>query len=232
MTKIDEIRNAFSKGNVVIDEKGIAIIYTQNDRWITQEFDPKYQAVFADLLKHSDGLIINHQKDKSARFRFCINLENQNPVVFSALKEEMSLEQLDKIVELSMKESMAKKNQDKFFEFFIGTDINDQDIFIEKLAEWTEIIDEANRTNVKSLSAVIRWKEILKKATLLAGFLGCEYEILDNNKDYDGSIALFLPEDAQKTIKILKKKKELFIELLEISIATCIEISIKDNYIS
>lgn len=229
---IEKIRSTFSKGNIVISDKGVTVLYTYKDRWITQEITSEFRAVFADLLRNSDELLITHKTGKFAKLHFHAVFDSKTPVIFQPIEEEMSIEEIREIIDSSREDPEVQEAENQFFEFFMGVDLEDDDAVFEKLREWVNKVDEERKTNVRNLSAAMRWKTILNKATLLAGILDCGCEVFENSNDYDGSVTLFIPQDDSKITRVFGKSKDLFAGLLESSIVTSIEISVMDGYIN
>lgn len=231
---IERVRNIFSKGFLVINDKGITVFYNHKDRWIEQEFPGEKVRDFADLVRNSDDIIIEHKTGKHAKFVFHIDFADQNPVVFQPLEEQLSSEDLHKIMDNLREESRsnpkAQAAEERFFGFFADVDFDDDDAVFEKLKEWVNKIDNERKSNYTNLDEFKRWRILLNKATLLAGFLNCECEVLENESG--GWVTIYLPEGTQNSIRISGKTKELLLMLLEVTGFMNIEVSVKDGFIN
>lgn len=199
-------------------------------QWITEGITGDYLKGFANLLDKSNELVIDHKTGEFVRLRFIMDAGDLETVIFPPLKQERSHEEIEKIIRELENDPETQAAMKRHDEFFTGIDLKDETAVLDRIAEWVNKINAGNRTNVRDLSAVMRWNIILKKATLLAGFLGCDCEVLENDEDYDGSVTLYISQDDTKTIRVFGKTKDLFVELLNTSVQMDLEMSVEQGF--
>ena len=208
---INEIRNAFSKGSIVVSQRGIEVFYTYKGQWFSQSIDnPR---IFGNLLDSSDGFVIDYRAGRFIRFVF-ENVDDSRQVVFySPLVSEVSVEELQEILEREGNVS------DEFIEFFMGTDLDDEESIAERFLDWIKRYDEEIDESIVNLSDVRKREAMRGFCDKLAGFLSCG---IDYTPD---CFELFLPQKTRGFCRVSNDMKDVLRNLL----FTCSMVSIEGD---
>ena len=224
MTGIEEIRNTFSKGNIVLSDGNISVIYSDQD-WITQSMDGEHKSVFSGLLESSEKFSIRIKKGNSIRFGFISGENGQVAMYYSPLEKEMAKEEIDELLR-NMNPS------EEFMEFFNGVDLQDGDEVLEKIGEWTEKVSDRFKRKVRSVDKLRSWPEIKSKALRFANSNGCQTEIIEPDDISDGSIDIQVPEDLTRPLVFTDKNKLDLIELVDMCEEVALEMNSQEGYLN
>lgn len=226
---VEEIRNAFSKGGVIITHEGIVVTYTFKERWLDQSFFDDSRRVLLELLESSDKLIIECAIGKIMKFVFHNDLSGQEMVFYPPVSEELSLKDLKDILQNSRDDAA----ETEFYEFFYGVDLDDKDEVLDKLRELFERKQESTKTNIVSLPARVRWKTMSKLAVGFANSLGFRYEILEPDfNDFDGAVTVYFPDNMDGKIVIEKEPKLSLEKIIDTGSVTEIECNINNGFLN
>lgn len=225
--EIEDIRKCFSKGSVSVTENGIYVFYTYKDRWVTQSIYEEHMQVFENLLKTSEKFGISISKGKYIRFSFLKPMKNQETIFYNPLEDEVSLEELDGIIS-SLTESGSKRSEE-FFDFFMGTDLDDESEVLEKLNEWITKIN-GSPGKIIDMSIPIRFNQAYQYAMKLAGILRCDIDIQKPGNDNYGYVQFQFPEDFKKAWLSGKSLGEMA-NLVELSTAATVECQVIEGFL-
>ena len=226
--EIDQIRNAFSKGLVAVTDHGIVILYNFKDRWVTQLFSEETRDVFLEFLEDSDRLLVACSPGNAVKFIFCKGLTGQETIFYAPISEKMTTQELDEI----MNSLADEKKEEEFLANFANVDMSDEGAILEKLREIVEKDREKHKTNIVSLPAMNRWRQVKKLATEFANIFCFRYELLEPDYGYDGSVTVFFPEKMNKAIIITGKIKKLFEEAIKAGTEFEIECNVNEGFVN
>lgn len=224
MRKIEEIRETFSKGHIVVGKRGVFVIYNnppKGEYWISQSIDGDQKPVFEDLLNGADTFKISTKIGESATIGF---LSNEivggefSDMLFPRLEEELSHEQIRKKMEGIPKDEKRQQDmQDLFLKHFDGVDIKDEREVLSNAANWLMAVMEYNKPDAVPISVFRSWKELKKYAQAVYQAypkIG-EIEISDPTTTIpNGYVEFTIASKRDEEFAFPQKAKELFYRML------------------
>jgi len=226
---VNDIREAFSKAQTVITDRGISIIYSYKDGWIDQEFADDKKSVLLKLIRMSDWVNISFIKGRMFKFVFHNNIDGQETVIYAPVKEENSLFGLENIFDAIEFGDVDVRLHDEFLEFFDGCDLDDSDDVLDRFTKLIEA-EEARRPNIIKIETIKRFSDFAKVAKKFADSVGLRCELSKPDSDFEGSATLFFETHANKSICLKGKQKDLFEQLVEMSPVVMFECAITEGY--
>lgn len=229
MVSIDNIRQAFSKGSIAITGSGISIFYQNKDQWVTQEIRADSIGVISEMLSKFDRMVIQCIAGKMIKISFIKSLDGQEMVLYPPIEEEMSIDELRDLMELSDDPSV-EQSRDEFFNFFIGTCLDDHDEVLEKVREFIEI--KSGNSNAVSGPVIDRWRELQQCVLSFAGCFGFDSECCDPKGQSNGYVEVFYPDGYDKPIRVSGKSKELLLQALHVCQLLSLEFDVADGFLN
>lgn len=225
MTGINEIREAFSKGGIVLKNGNCVVIYTFNDRWVTQSLSNRSKEIFYNLIENCDRLSIQLKKGNSIRYEFEMDENGDDSIIFYApIKNELTTEELEQICR-------DIRPSEEFLNFIDGT-IDNDDVFREKLAEWTEIVMDKKKPKIRNVETLRGFPKILELCNKLVKALSAEMIIERPDEYSDGFIEIQIPEIFTRKIIIYGKNKDFFADAVSLSECVDLEMNVNGGYIN
>lgn len=171
MRKIDEIREAFSKGHIVVGKRGVFVIYNnppKDSKWISQGIDGNELLTFVDLLggsglfqiatKINDSVTLGFLSDKTIDGEF-------QDTIFPRLEEELTREQIkERKAAIQPDEKRKQDMQDLFLKHFSGINTDDEREVLSNAANWLMAVMEYDKPDAVPLKAFRNWKELKRYA--------------------------------------------------------------------
>ena len=239
MRKIEEIREAFSKGHIVVGKRGVFVIYNnppKGEYWISQSIDGDQKPVFEDLLNSADILRISTKIGESATIGFLSNKviggEFQD-TVFMRIEEELTREQIkERKAAIQPDEKRKQDMQDLFNKHFDGVDLDDKSEVLSNAANWLMAVMEYNKPNAAPISVFRSWKELKKYAQAFYQTypkIG-EMEISDPTATFpNGYVEFTIASKKNEEFVFPEKAKDLFYKMLLASESYYMEFYIADD---
>lgn len=225
---VDDIRKAFSKAGIVIENGDVIIVYANNDGWINQSIFEEAKDTFLKLLEESKKLVIKYVKDRFFKLIF-IGASCKREIIFYApLTRELSRAELQELLE----RSREREPCNEFLDAFAEVDVSDFDSAKEALTTFVEKKNEEMFGNITGLDAIARWKIVRESATKLSDYLGFEHETIEIDGNYSGSVTIYLPELIREPIIISGEIKSLLCTAIKSSTGLDIECNIKEGFLN
>ena len=225
MTWINEIRKAFSKGGIVLKNGNCVVIYTFNDRWVTQSLGDRNKEVFYNLIESCDRLSIQLKKGNSIQYEFEMNENGDDSIIFYApIKNELTAEEIEQICR-------DIKPSEEFMNFIDGT-IDNDDMFREKLAEWTEIVMNKKKPKIRNVETLRGFPKILEWCNKLSKALSAEMNVEKPDEYSDGFVEIQIPEIFTRKIIISGKNKDILADIVSLSECVDLEMNVNNGHIN
>lgn len=217
MANIEEIRESFSKGTVVVSSDGVAVFYTYAERWFSQSISGKAKQVFLDLLEASDSFGIECKAERFIKLIFTRKTDGKMVVFYQPLTEEVSIEEMQAIM-------AATEPSEDFLEYMDGSDLRDDEELYDRLLGW---IEKVNSVREKDIPDAGKWELMHEFAARLARFCVCTCEVFENE-----SIELQFPEGKRHRFLIKDDEKENLRKLIDICSSIGIEGYVPDGFLN
>lgn len=227
MRKIEEIREAFSKGHILVGKRGVFVIYNNppaGEYWVSQSIDGNHKSVFEDLLRDSDRFRISTKIGESVSVGFlsdkAIDGEFED-MVFPRLEEELSQAEIKKRLSESPKDPRRQQDmQDLFLKHFDGVDIKDEGAVLSNAANWLMAVMKYNKPDAAPIKVFHSWKELKRYAQAFYQAypkIG-EVEFGDPTTiSPSGFVEFTIPSKKDEEFILPAKAKELFYKMLLVS---------------
>jgi len=221
--KVKEIRDAFSKGNVIISRRGVFIIYSDpsDNSWITQEFEGDYKSVFEELLNNADRFSISVGIHSGVSFRFIHDGEidgDVDEVIFPSLEKEVTIE------ELRQRSASMPVNKDRvrivgkiLSDAFDGRDFTNDYDMAEGLSNWILALSEYDREPTVSFESLRTWENLRRFAKSFYGIypkIGNMEFYAPTRDDPVGSVEIQISCDKDTVFEFPDKAKIAFHKML------------------
>lgn len=227
MRKIEEIREAFSKGNIIVGKRGVFVIYNSppdGEYWISQSIDGNQKPVFEDLLRDSDRFRISTRIGESVTIGFLSDKAvggEFNDVFFPRVEDEASQAEIKKKLDsIPKNEKRQQEMQDLFQKHFDGVDINDESAVLSNAANWLMAVMEFNKPDAAPISVFHSWKELKRYAQAFYQAypkIG-EVEFGDpTTVSPNGFVEFTIASKKDEEFVLPEKAKELFYKMLLVS---------------
>lgn len=225
MIGIEEIREAFSKGGIVLKNGNCVVIYTFKDRWVTQSFSDKNKEVFYAIIEKCNRLSIQLKKGSSIQYEFEMSENDDSSIIFyTPIKNELTTEELEQLCK-------DIKPSEGFLKFIDGTIDNDE-AFKKKLEEWTEIVMDKNKPKIRNVETLRGFPKVLNGCSKLAKVLSAEMIVEKPDEYSDGYIEMQIPEILNRKIIISGKNKDILADTVLLSECVDLEMNVNNGYIN
>lgn len=217
MANIEEIRESFSKGTVVVSSDGVSVFYTYAERWFSQSVSGKSKRVFLDLLEACDSFGIECKAERFIKLIFTRKTDGKTVVFYQPLTEEVSIEEMQAIM-------ASTEPCEDFLEYMDGADLQDDEELYERLLGWIEKVSSTRENDVPDSE---KWELIYEFANKLARFCVCTCEVFENE-----SIELQFPEGKIRRFLIKDDDKENLRNLIDLCSSIGIEGYVPDGFLN
>lgn len=171
MRKIEEIREAFSKGHIVVGKRGVFVVYNnppEDSKWISQGIDGNELLTFVDLFGGSDRFQIATKINDSVTLGFLSDktIEGEfQDAIFPRIEEELTQEQIrERRAAIKPDAKRQQDMQDLFLKHFDGVDIKDEGAVLSNAANWLMAVMEYNKPDAVPFKAFHNWKALKQYA--------------------------------------------------------------------
>lgn len=223
--RIEDIRNTFSKGSIVLQSENCSVIYYDKG-WVTQSIEGSGIEVFTKLISNCKKVSLLIKKGNSIRLSFINNNTNDEKVNFYSPIEreysELTIEDLIKIINPSK----------RFIEFMDGTNMNNEDAIFNKMIEWTETKTEEMKSNVRYFDSQKKWPVFKQKALQLSNKYACQTEVIEADGITEGYINIEFPEVFTRPLIFSNENKKLLRDVIDLSTAIDFEMNPVEGYIN
>lgn len=208
---LNDIRQAFSKANIIVNKHGLCVCYTYNDGWFDQTFnDGNKNQFFYNLIKYCEDFNVNISKNHFIKLEFVFHGIFDNLCIFPAIEKEMSLSELEEIMK-SNETPETIENRKECEEFFIENGVSTETIddFISQKLEIDDSIDIEERT--------LECEELYNYYTYLTNMgFQCEYSDPGIMTSY-GFLTICL-DDKTTTYDLNQELRKVLPSLMEYSV--------------
>lgn len=215
---IQNIRNTFSKGIIVTNDRNIVATYVFKERWFAQSITKQNINYFENLLGDSLNIAIQANKGKYIRFVFNGAFNNENRI-YDPIDKEVTLDELKEIIDNS-----EIVDPYGLYEAFRDVDFTDDYEVSNAFKNVLKRMD--NKTDNASEELVKKWNEMLETANYLKIF-----SITGTSEPNEGNgcgyVECYIKIDKQ--IMISDTAKRLLEKLVFLSSEVCIEGNINNS---
>ena len=221
---ISEIREAFSKASIVIDNAGISAIYTDIENFITQPGKnnaDSFFRVFRNLIGSSKEFDVSIVAGKSIKLKFKSKDLTSDTVFYPPMEHQISIEELREVFD---EDSGGKKSRE-FVEFLSGIDFSDDDDRSRKFNEWFDRLARENPEPI-SLPARIRFNKMLTVLHKLnsVGFLS--HDIMEPEIGFHGCMSIDFEDNPRNNKRFFGKSKSDLLKLIDLSTGISFELNV------
>lgn len=235
MNEIQQIRECFSRGNVVLSPSGISVIYTELPQ-VTQCFDVDFQNTFdtfREIVNSSQYISVSINPGKSIAYNFRIPDMFDDAIMYTQLSHELSLEELEAISnEINDNES---GNSD-LFQFFDGADFEDDCDISNRLREFIAFDREKHKSGIIDLPVVSRFGKLRESIKVLQrrGFPDIEISEPQFRDDIEptGFVSIWFDPNMKSITFFMDDNMREFQKMCSVARNADIEANIEDGFSS
>lgn len=209
---IDEIRKNFSKASIIVSPTRLSIVYTCTDNSFVQSVDAK---LLLDLFSESSLVTLERTGNSCIKLNFDMNTGADRNLIYPCSMDVLSYEEIKQLC--ADLDGNGK-----------GVDAYLPDNFAElDFSDLSEGILDYIHDREKEIPDVHvdpeTWQRFTDAALKLAPYMGAEFEIMEPQQKYCGSVTLYTIKSPGNSIRITGYTMKLMESLLSESTVVDIE---------
>ena len=239
MRTVKELRQAFSKGSILISKRGVFVIYHRpldSKRWITQSLEGDYKATFEDLLDNADRFKIATHIGSGSEFGFLNDsvVDGEfDDVIFPRLEEELSIQEIrERARGIPPDPERIKAVRQMLKDAFGGRDLSDDDDVAEGLSNWLLALAERDHPKVVPIQQLRTWGTLERYAReFYQDFPKIGTMEFEPPTAYEpsGSVTFNIISNKNEEFLFSQKAKDLFYKMLYTADSICIESGLSES---
>jgi hypothetical protein len=221
MVSIEQIREVFSKGSIMLSKNVMVIAYPKEGEYVNEGIERgNNQSIFEAIIESCESFRIILDSDGIRLVLKFGGTIYETPAYFEAIQHELTSEEMEEIANSMSHGVQVKECGNKFVEFFDGANLEDEKDLVERFLLFSNWVDESEDDGVSSLAAYQRWQAIEKESKNFRKYAGeCEIECLppDRYSHGVGSIAYIYSGEGKRVIEFSGRSKSAFVKLIHCS---------------
>lgn len=223
MDSLNEIRNAFSKGCVMVDSDKIVVAYNDKDLTVYQELFNESFDVFKWLVKTCSRISINVKEHKIITMAFYIESGLTDAVLYNPLEKQIDLVAIGR----EINNSLEFGND---FKEFVSARNDVEQIDEEFLADMVRFM-QRKHPSFETLDGYKKWKMLYDSSV---GFLSLcrasDFNVMKYNQTFCGCIEItYYDEDCP--VSYSASDKSAFVDALNASSQLSLVLDVDEGYI-